>query len=913
MVKSTITQEFMRYLKCLFCLFIFINSISVNAATYVVDSNADTDNLLSYTLSDGTNTLRKCIRLANANLGLDAIQFNLSGSTIITNTTGALAWFDVTDPVAIDGITGQPGASAGNPVIELNGNGVGSTYCIRINTAASGSILKGLIIYGTNTGVRFESSMNNVVAGCWIGVDNTGNAAAPTTINSHGIHGFTSSNNIIGGSGGLADRNIIGFCSGDGIRFEGGTSSSNVVRGNYIGIGADGSTDTGNNGHGVFCTNGEFFTVGGTGATEGNVISSNNSHAVSIFGSASREATIQGNIIGLTADGLTARFNFLHGIDLNENEDSQIGGIDPNARNIIANSGWSGISLVNSPGTIVENNYIGTDITGLVDMGNFNHGIIIVNSADITIGGTTSASRNVISGNFQRGISLEQVSPNAIIKANYIGVGSDGSTLIKNDIDGIASYQASHNMIIGGPTLAEGNVISGNGLFTVEVDDLDNGIVGDGISIQATNNHLIQNNYIGTDATGLIGYGNHWAGISLNYSSGNQILDNIVSDNRNEGIWINGSANNVFYRNIIGEASDGSPLGNWDYGLYLVNFNPSFGTNSNIFGGSAVNANTIAHTRGERPTADGDGVTIESSAGDFNEFTYNNIHCNEGKGIIRAGSSNESQAAPTISASGANAVSGTGDNGRIVHIYRNVSTGGTGCDCEGESFIGSTTIVGGTWSFTHNLGLSAGDADKVVATQTTVGGSTSEIAVCLAPPLPVELIYFEGKMIDEHSAELLWSTASETNNDRFHIERSRSANDWTEIGTVFGAGNSSDIINYSFIDHHADLNSGGWYYRLRQVDFDGTYEYSSIIYIENTTGELTFDLYPNPSSDEINIRGIDSTLYGIGIADSSGKNVTSHVNISTQSTFLNVIDISKLDAGTYILRVGPLAKKFVKF
>ena len=425
--------------------FVFSPFLS-NAATYVVDSNADTDNFLGYTLGDGTNTLRKCIRLANTNAGLDAIQFNITGSTVITCTSG-IVWYNISDQITIDGYT-QPGSGAGNPTIELNGAGVASLYVFFLNAGSDNSTIQGLIMYGAGTGIRMDSD-GNTVSGCYIGTDNTGNGAPSSPITTYGIWGFNASNNTIGGSGGVVDRNVIGLCGSDGVRFQ-GVSSDNVFLGNYIGLGADGFTAMGNNGNGIWCNEVAYVIVGGTGVNDGNVICSNVGHAVSVFGAASLETIIQGNIIGLTADGLTARVNFLRGIDLNQNENSQIGGTDINARNIISNNGWAGISLIACPGTVVENNYIGSDITGNVDMGNFQHGIQLINSADVTIGGLTSASRNVIVGNVFSGISVEQISPNLIAKNNYIGIGADGTTVVKNDENGYISINMHGSAIISG-------------------------------------------------------------------------------------------------------------------------------------------------------------------------------------------------------------------------------------------------------------------------------------------------------------------------------------------------------------------------------------------------------------------------------------------------------------------------------
>jgi hypothetical protein len=115
-------------------------------------------------------------------------------------------------------------------------------------------------------------------------------------------------------------------------------------------------------------------------------------------------------------------------------------------------------------------------------------------------------------------------------------------------------------------------------------------------------------------------------------------------------------------------------------------------------------------------------------------------------------------------------------------------------------------------------------------------------------PLPVELVNFGGKC-ENKQIIINWTTASETNNDHFEIERSINGQDWKKIGTVAGAGNSLQKINYSFTD--SEPVTGICYYRLRQTDFDGTTETSPIIAVESCGTEKFFSIYPNPASSEI--------------------------------------------------------------
>jgi len=92
--------------------------------------------------------------------------------------------------------------------------------------------------------------------------------------------------------------------------------------------------------------------------------------------------------------------------------------------------------------------------------------------------------------------------------------------------------------------------------------------------------------------------------------------------------------------------------------------------------------------------------------------------------------------------------------------------------------------------------------------------------------LPVELTEFRGYKKGDRNI-LKWITASETNNDYFEVLRSVDNVYYTVVGTVMGSGNSSFVNEYEFVDY----NKGNYYYKLKQVDFDGRYEYSQIIYI----------------------------------------------------------------------------------
>lgn len=114
--------------------------------------------------------------------------------------------------------------------------------------------------------------------------------------------------------------------------------------------------------------------------------------------------------------------------------------------------------------------------------------------------------------------------------------------------------------------------------------------------------------------------------------------------------------------------------------------------------------------------------------------------------------------------------------------------------------------------------------------------------VCGAIVLPVELVNFNGELIDENIAEISWETASEHNNDFFLLLKSEDGLNWTEVEKILGAGNSTEQLYYHSIDYQ--LTIGITYYKLLQYDFDGRVNESDVISVNNNSKELI--VYPNP-------------------------------------------------------------------
>ena len=139
-----------------------------------------------------------------------------------------------------------------------------------------------------------------------------------------------------------------------------------------------------------------------------------------------------------------------------------VGGLTPNARNIISGNLSNGVSLrEGTSNTTVVGNYIGTDVTGTVALGNSYRGILVTHSPNNTIGGTNTGERNVISGNGWDGIALYEVGTilNQVL-GNYIGTDYTGTVDLGNLRNGVLQFGGSTNNPIGGTSPAARNVES---------------------------------------------------------------------------------------------------------------------------------------------------------------------------------------------------------------------------------------------------------------------------------------------------------------------------------------------------------------------------------------------------------------------------------------------------------------------
>lgn len=270
----------------------------------------------------------------------------------------------------------------------------------------------------------------------------------------------------------------------------------------------------------------------------------------------------------------------------------------------------------------------------------------------------------------------------------------------------------------------------------------------------------------------------------------------------------------------------------------------------------------------------------------------------------------------------------TTEAGQTTNDETNASTGlqlaifdFSGGPLECSSITGSTDAIGGfnvnsnmgssgTWTITPNIG---GATIMGNSTYYVLVDSFSDDDLCgfsvtggagLAV-LPVELITFSGRMADE-VVVLDWSTASEDNNEGFEIQRSTDGVNFYKIGWVNGEGNSNREIAYQYTDE-AVKNNTKYYYRLRQIDFDGEFALSDIETVKTAGKESVVSIQPNPvaigNDIQINITTPDAQDGQILLFDITGKEILNQ-SFSTIKG-VNSVDLAlqNVTKGNYFVKV----------
>ncbi|MBX2846059.1 MAG: T9SS type A sorting domain-containing protein [Saprospiraceae bacterium] len=234
------------------------------------------------------------------------------------------------------------------------------------------------------------------------------------------------------------------------------------------------------------------------------------------------------------------------------------------------------------------------------------------------------------------------------------------------------------------------------------------------------------------------------------------------------------------------------------------------------------------------------------------------------------------------------------------------------------AFTTTTDLIPGSSTadsnFAYDIAVSDGGYETVLGAPgtTSSGNPTGEASTFTfqRPILPVELVEFTAEYVGNSRVELDWTTATEENNDGFSIERSMDGTNWQEVGFVAGTGNSAQGQAYSYMDIVS--GEGRYFYRLKQVDFDGGFTYSELREVL-VREDRRVVLVANPVRNQLQLTIDAVNTYKGGVAsifDMQGRGVE-QVNVDGAS-----IDISSLASGTYVLVLestnGSATVKFVK-
>src|SRR5262245_33308488 len=473
------------------------------AFVYTVLSNAD----------NGPGTLRWAITAANASPGPDVIQFFINGGGPQTISLQS-ALPDINEAVTIDGWT-QPGWMPGKPIVEIRGDGGGCCFG-GFDVHGGGTTIRGLVMNSFDA-IPIElrgDGCANVVQGNFINLDTTGTIALGGQAGGIAADGCA---NQIGGTAPELRNVVIGGISMDGAR-----AYKNVMQGNYVGTDKTGAVNLGTSG--VAGTGGADVNIGGLGHGEGNVITG----GVAAIGIGAVRAVIAGNMIGTDVTGSYGFGNFGDGVLVNARQTTVVG-------NVINGSSGSGVEVFPGDiGAIIDDNRIGTDANGTKKIGNFGDGIHLQD-------GNALITRNVVAGNGFEGIFLS--GDGNIVQGNYVGTNADGTSVIGNGGVGIRAQGGSWG-VIGGTDPDDGNVIGGNpddGIWLNQTDHFT--IQGNIIGVNKLLNAKLPNVlgiyvYAASDTTiggteygaGNVISGNTFEGITLSFSD--------ATHNTIQGNWI---------------------------------------------------------------------------------------------------------------------------------------------------------------------------------------------------------------------------------------------------------------------------------------------------------------------------------------------------------------------------------------
>lgn len=677
------------------------------------------------TNSDGiADELERNVVSGNRDVGIDINGVNWDGAVPTTLTNNVLVAGNYIGTNA----TGTGAIPNTNYGVQIRGGA--TNVSVGNGAAGAGNVIsgngdRGLVISGLGT----DSS---IVAGNFIGTNASGTGAIGNgTDGIWVINGpkFTRIGTDGDGVNDAAERNIISGNLRNGVQFEGAGTNNNIVAGNYIGTDLHGTSSLGNGWHGVIifgtASNNRIGTDGSAdafNASERNIISSNGQYGIRIRDVGTNGTIVTGNFIGTDATGQTNFGNgfdgiiLLAGTSLNRIGTNSDGIADDLERNVISGSLGHGINITGAgtSNNLVAGNFIGTNATGDLAVRNRGSGVAVLSGAtNNTIGGTTLAARNVISGNSNTGVSRGVLLSgpatqfNSIV-GNFVGLSATGNAAIPNDNSGILVSGGARSNTIGGPTPDHRNYISGNTLA---------GIAFSGANVTQ---NVAQGNWVGLDASGTFAVPNQVAGIGfVDFSTSNSAIGNVVSGNTSLGITIQQfggaggpSNNNLVQGNIVGL----DPTGKFAIPNTGLGINISSGSTGNTIGGpNADERNVVSGNTTSGISLSGTGTSLNTIAGNYvgTDISGALARGNGSTGIF-VGSGAASNVIGGTSIGHRNLISGNVGSGIQIDSNSNVVQGNyVGVNAQGSQALsnqgrgifiqGAGNVIGGLDSTSRNI------------------------------------------------------------------------------------------------------------------------------------------------------------------------------------------------------------------
>lgn len=383
---------------------------------------------------------------------------------------------------------------------------------------------------------------------------------------------------ILGPSTNVLDFGLYGQAANvliRGLRISGFTASEYslgvLFDGSFAGMQLAGCVVDGNyNGVGV-----RTALVGGSSTNDRNIIINNLVNGIITY--TGGVATIRGNFIGVEADGLTAAPNGENGIRTFNSSGAAIEGHPDYPQVISGHTNGAGILLgpngsyvLFSSGNTILGNFIGTDVTGMQAVPN-GAGIRVWGGGDNRIGGTSAIQRNIIAGNGGAGISIEgillagYVSASNTIYGNYVGLAADGETVLSNYY-GVRIHHGNHNRV-GGTGAGQGNRFGGAVFYNVFID----------ASSAFCQSNSVQGNWFGVSVSTQVLAGGS-AGVRIGNASNNLVGGTAAAAANyfggvNTAVGIEGdqARHNRVQGNFIGVSPAGERLQINTYGVHLFN------------------------------------------------------------------------------------------------------------------------------------------------------------------------------------------------------------------------------------------------------------------------------------------------------------------------------------------------------